>query len=239
MIETEPKKIEVGTPEMNKAFLGGVENYVPTAGGHEMREEGGVTVVSLENLRELAKLGMCGPVRSIEIGKNQGVLVRFGGFECYLATGFSIGYRGEGPTGLAMFAEECGFGKRSELSDVIAALHADFRGALVWMCDRKVGLAELQAEFSARKDGDFWPLVDSWSRSTSEALADALGLESAYGETNPDEPGDYLPSQVAAEKIDWEKLTNLEGCEWHPGVTVEVIKDLVAQGYSFEFSPSY
>ena len=97
----------------------------------------------------------------------------------------------------------------------------------------------LQASFYASKDGDFWPLIDTWARSTSEALADALGLESAYGETNPDEPGDYLPSPVDAEKFDWEKLANLEGCEWHPGVTIEEIRDLVTKGYSFEFSPSY
>lgn len=127
MIETKPKRIEVG-PEMEKAFKAGVENYVPTAGGHDLQEEGGVTQVSLENLRELVEL--CGPVQSIEIGKNQGMLVRFPGFETYLATGFSIGYRGEGQAGLAMFAEECGFGKGSELPHIVAALHADFRGAL-------------------------------------------------------------------------------------------------------------
>lgn len=235
MVGAEPKRIEVG-PEMEKAFKAGVENYLPTAGGHDLQEEGGVTQVSLENLRELVEL--CGPVRSIEIGKNQGVLVRFPGFETYLATGFSIGYRGEGPTGLAMFAKECGFGNRPEISDVIAGLHADFRGALVWTSG-KGALVGLQADFSALKDGDFWPLIDTWARSTSEALADALGLESAYGETNPDEPGDYLPSPVDAEKIDWEKLAKLEGCEWHPGITVEEIRDLVAKGYSFEFSPSY
>lgn len=88
-------------------------------------------------------------------------------------------------------------------------------------------------------DGSFRSLIDTWARSTSEALAEALGLASAYGEPNPDEPGDYLPSPVDSTKIDWEKLANLEGCEWHPGVTVEVIKDLAARGYSFEFSPSY
>lgn len=88
-------------------------------------------------------------------------------------------------------------------------------------------------------DGSFRSLIDTWARSTSEALAEALGLDSAYGEDNPDEPGDYLPSPVDPTKIDWEKLAKLEGCEWHAGVTVEVIKDLVAKGYSIEFSPSY
>lgn len=125
------KKIEVGTPEMQRAFRDGVENYVPTAGGHELREEGGITEVSLENLRELAKPGMCGPVRSLEIGPNQGVLVRFSGFECYLATGFSVGYRGEGPTGLAMFAAAAGLGERDELLNRVAGLPRDFQGGLV------------------------------------------------------------------------------------------------------------
>lgn len=126
---SEAKRIEVG-PEMEKAFKAGVENYVPTAGGHDLQEEGGVTQVSLENLRELTGPGICGPVRSIEVGPNQGMLVRFGGFECYLATGFSIGYAGEGPNGLAKFASECGWGDRLEILKEIAALPMEFRGVL-------------------------------------------------------------------------------------------------------------
>lgn len=99
----------------------------------------------------------------------------------------------------------------------------------------------LQADLNAynKVTGDFRSLIDTYSRSTSEALADALGLESAYGETNPDEPSDYLPSPVDPTKINWKKLAKLEGCKWCDGTTVAVIRDLVAKGYSFEFSPSY
>lgn len=57
--------------------------------------------------------------------------MRFDGLECYLATGFSVGYRGEGPTALAMFAAAAGFGEREELLKRVAGLPQDFQGILV------------------------------------------------------------------------------------------------------------
>lgn len=128
---SEAKKIEVGTTRIRTAFQDGVENYIPTAGGHELQEEGGVTDVSLENLKELVELIGSTPVL-LEVGPNQGVLVSWNGVgaDAYLATGFSIGYRGTGPHGLAKFCEVCGWGDRLELLQEIAALPTEFRGVL-------------------------------------------------------------------------------------------------------------
>lgn len=58
------------------------------------------------------------------------MLISWTGFETYLATGYSIGYRGEGPTGLATFAAEVGWGELEELREEIAALPMEFRGVL-------------------------------------------------------------------------------------------------------------
>lgn len=131
MTETKPKRIEAGTTAMRTAFQEGLENYVPTAGGHELQEEGGVTDVSLENLRDLVELIGRLPIL-LEVGPNQGVLVSWNGVgaDAYLATGFSIGYRGTGPHGLAKFASECGWGDRLEILEEVAALPMEFRGVL-------------------------------------------------------------------------------------------------------------
>lgn len=131
MTETKPKRIEAGTTAMRRAFEEGLENYIPTAGGHEMSEEGGVTRVSLDNLRELVEL-IGTPPALLEVGPRQGMLVSWSGVgaDAYLATGFSIGYSGEGPNGLAEFAAECGWGDRWEILKEIAALPMEFRGVL-------------------------------------------------------------------------------------------------------------
>lgn len=62
MIGTEPKRIEVGTPEMERAFRAGVENYVPTAGGHDLQEEGGVTAGLAEEHQRAGRPLRAGPV---------------------------------------------------------------------------------------------------------------------------------------------------------------------------------
>lgn len=91
----------------------------------------------------------------------------------------------------------------------------------------------------SEKGYDSRSLISAYVRSTCEALADALGLDGTGGVPDPDEPGDWFPSPVDPTKIDWEKLARIERLDWSEGVTVEVIKDLVTQGYLFEFNPSY
>lgn len=111
-----PPVIEVGTKAMLEAFEMGLEHYQPTAGGHKMLVEAGITQHSLENLKDLAE-GMGAPIIAAVVGRNSGVLVVFGTFpeESYLATGFSVGYYGEGPTGFARFLAKHGFGDLDDL----------------------------------------------------------------------------------------------------------------------------
>lgn len=124
-----PPRIEIGTREMRNAYESGLEYYRPTLGGHRLAHpEAGVTGHSLDNLKEVVEF--VGPPRKISVGVSQGIWIEFADCDTYLATGFSIGYRGEGPTGLARFAAEHGFGEFKDLIDQIAALSQDFQGVL-------------------------------------------------------------------------------------------------------------
>lgn len=78
----------------------GLDNYIPRLGAPaQMEEEGGVTEISTKNLDYLVER-MGAPI-SVE-AVNGGALFLFSDVDtCFLATGFSWGYRGEGPTGLA------------------------------------------------------------------------------------------------------------------------------------------
>lgn len=99
------KKIILGSREMWQAFLAGDENYQPgypgLAGlaGLGLEEEAGVTTVSKKNLLALAD--EYGVPHMILVGPNCGMLFIWKQGYTYLATGFGLGYGGEGPTGLA------------------------------------------------------------------------------------------------------------------------------------------
>ena len=123
-----PPRIEIGSHEMRTAFNSGLEYYQPTFGGHDLFVEAGTTETTIDNLATIS--GHLRQPRRISVGKNRGVWIEFDGADTYLATGFSIGYRGTGPTGLAHFAAKCGFGKFGELIDRISALDQDFQGVL-------------------------------------------------------------------------------------------------------------
>lgn len=123
-----PRRIEIGTSALRGAFVTGLEYFQPTYGGHDLFVEAGITQYSLDNLAKIVE--HIGPPVEISVGKKQGIWVEFDGSDTYFATGFSIGYRGEGPSGLAHFAAEHGFGKFTDLLTQIAELEQDFRGVL-------------------------------------------------------------------------------------------------------------
>lgn len=123
-----PPRIEIGTSALRNAFVAGLEYFQPTYGGHDLFVEAGVTDHSLDNLKVI--VDQIGLPMEISVGKNRGIWIEFGGSDTYLATGFSIGYNGTGPTGLAHFAAKCGFGKFEDLIDQISALDQDFQGVL-------------------------------------------------------------------------------------------------------------
>lgn len=136
-VPREAEKIEVGTQRMRKAWEQGLGWYQPTLCSRnkrgplvlaELQEEGGVTRISTENLEIL--VDHFGDVQWVRVGPNQGVLVCWDQHVSYLATGFSIGYMGEGPTGFAKFLADQDFGDYSELRSKISMLSENWTGVL-------------------------------------------------------------------------------------------------------------
>lgn len=133
-------RIKVGSKEMVEAFLREVSHYTPLNPdtGVELKEEAGITDHSTSNLqivKDLLKVvgKSFSDVESIEVGGTKDdpiFLIRIPGFE-YLATGFGIGYGGTGPSALARFAKECGFGDDELiLKKRISTVGSGFRGVL-------------------------------------------------------------------------------------------------------------
>ncbi|KKN96871.1 hypothetical protein LCGC14_0165150 [marine sediment metagenome] len=127
MPETAPV-VEMHGEWMRKAWSKGVEWYQPWAVRLKFQEEGGVTCVSAENLQVLVE--HVGPCDRVHIGPNQGVLVEWDCSVAFLATGFSIGYMGEGPTGFAKFLESQDVGDWGEIRHILSALSPTFEGLL-------------------------------------------------------------------------------------------------------------
>lgn len=126
---TDVERIEIGSIRMRHAWQQGIENYVPTASGHDMKEEAGITDHSLSNLRHLH--GLLGLVATeVRVGPNSGILFCFG-LETYLATGFGVGYPGTGSVRLAELGAELGFGDFEVLRARVLGLSQDFQG-LLW-----------------------------------------------------------------------------------------------------------
>ena len=70
----------------------------------------------------------------------------------------------------------------------------------------------------------------------------ALGLASAYGESNPDEPGDYLESTVEPDNIKPLKIfafERLHATTIKRPPLMDSILELLSQDYELKFSPSY
>lgn len=49
---------------------------------------------------------------------------------CFLASGFSGGYGGQGPVGLSKIASECGFGELDDLKKYVCQLPMEFKGEI-------------------------------------------------------------------------------------------------------------
>ena len=122
------KKIDVGSAAMREAWEAGVEWYQPTCGTLKLQEEGGTTQRSIENLDLL--VDHMGDIQLVRIGPNQGALFIWDSHVSYLATGFSIGYMGEGPSGFAKLLESQDVGDWGEIRHVLSALDPTFEGLL-------------------------------------------------------------------------------------------------------------
>jgi hypothetical protein len=119
--------IELGREAMLKEAKDGVHaNYIPTLKGHALKEEGGVTEISIKNLQAVARV--YGKPLAIEMtetpDRERLFLFHFPSHDhkpyIYLATGFSIGYAGEGPNGLARIMADFRFGEFETLrADII------------------------------------------------------------------------------------------------------------------------
>ena len=95
----------------------------------------------------------------------------------------------------------------------------------------------LQAMVYARDSSGINVFVCANSRRTAEALAKALGLNSAYGVANPDEPGDYLSEEIDSIHINWMEVEAIKGLEWISGL--QSMRAEVDKGYTLIFDPSY
>jgi len=83
-------------------------------------------------------------------------------------------------------------------------------------------------------------LCKTWAKIVGEEIAAALGLDSAYGVPNPDEPGDYLSEKVDISKIDWDAVEAVDGAEVFPKFfNKEWVKQKSEEGWSMFWSPSY
>ncbi len=104
-------RIEVGSPDMTCFFGGAVDYYQPTFGGSAMAFEGGDGPNSLDNLREIADV--LGPPIYVKAHYGKQFLFWFSGSQTYVATGFGLGYSGEGPAALAEILVEFGDGDKT------------------------------------------------------------------------------------------------------------------------------
>lgn len=123
------ERIDIYSTRIVEAFLDGVENYQPILSGSvALEEEGGVTDVSERNLGRIrASVGALFGLDPLAVFVGApGVFVLFMGpglngapiMAGYLATGFSYGYGGTGPTGFARYLARlagCGRGEALEV----------------------------------------------------------------------------------------------------------------------------
>lgn len=122
-------RILVGS-QMDPAFEAGVSYYKPVYPGSRLHPEGGVTQFSLENLRKLRSRIAGAELVAVHVGQDCVMKFVFEGFT-YIATGFGLGYGGEGPRGLADILSECGVGSVEALRGKISVTPSEFRGELL------------------------------------------------------------------------------------------------------------
>lgn len=125
----------VGSKEMLHAFKN-YACYQPSYPGLNLEEEGGITQVSIDNLAKLVKI--LGPFKAIQAGcgrYSSNFMFwwndEFGKpLPSYFATGFGLGYNGEGPHGLARVISD-NFGLDFEkVRKAVVLMDKDFEGML-------------------------------------------------------------------------------------------------------------
>lgn len=166
-------RIENGQTEMREmAKMGNNANYFPTLHNQPLEQEGGVTEISTNNLRKVAKA--YGKPLAVEMvgtpdGEHQ-FLFYFAGNgynqhqpNCYLATGYSFGYAGEGPTGLARILAEFSFGDFETLREDIVkgewqvGIVAINGGVLVKLANDLTDVLTNTPKRTVCKNADVWP----------------------------------------------------------------------------------
>jgi hypothetical protein len=113
-------------------------NYIPLLFGNVLEEEGGVTEISTKNLAVIKKrLGY--PICA-EVVADGNILFHFLPEHLYqlptpyLATGFTVGYRGEGPSGLARALVDYWELEYMKAQDFVASVSREYRGVLTSHC---------------------------------------------------------------------------------------------------------
>ena len=113
-------------------------NYIPIFLGEILEEEGGVTEISTKNLAVTKKrLGY--PICA-EVVADGNILFHFLPEHLYqlptpyLATGFTVGYRGSGPSGLARALADFWELDYLKAQDFIASVSKEYRGVLTSHC---------------------------------------------------------------------------------------------------------
>ena len=104
------------------------EGYIPVFRGGELRAEGSLPEVSLENLRHLIAVGL--EVKWFTAGPDRSVVIEFESGEKYLATGFSFGDTGDLTWAFCQFIEEINLGTAKINFNSMAALPHDWVGEL-------------------------------------------------------------------------------------------------------------
>jgi len=141
------ERIDLTSERIVRAFLEDVGNYVPVIPRSNVssewvgEEEGGVTVVSSSNLERLTNHLRAWPGSKpiAVLARSNGAFVIFENRDAgpqlragYLATGFSFGYRGEGPHGFARYLEAViGHVPARDALDVVADIPPGWEG-VVW-----------------------------------------------------------------------------------------------------------
>lgn len=121
-------------------------DYVPVLYENKLQEESGITHISTENLEIVVRELGC-PV-SAEVVSTGNVLFYFDEVfshnnptgepfvipPVYLATGFTIGYRGEGPAGLATFLANKWSLDFEKTYNFVSSLPMEYRGIIMDQC---------------------------------------------------------------------------------------------------------
>lgn len=113
---------------MVEAFREGLSRYTPTFKGADLEEEQECPAISSRNLSRLLETGR--RVQTMLVNTQRQVLVVFHTGETYLATGFTVGKKGDEVATFAKFAAKAGYGDATELFETYANIPESWLGEL-------------------------------------------------------------------------------------------------------------